>query len=140
MYSMVIALDEPKDLRFGALSAAPTFSRIVSRIVGIPHRPQPGIQRKSTQKKRVVFSSLETERVKNDVKNEMLSDQNSIHHIPRVLGLSVREALREMAKREVEVEVVGNGTVLRQEPAPGTRVEPGMVCKLKCQEWGADAE
>ena len=138
-FAMVVALDEPRDLQYGALSAAPTFSRIVSRIVGLPQDPRNESIRRKRPKRGFVFSSVQNEPAQGEGRDSR-PEHFSVRHIPRVVGMSLREALKEMAARGVEVEVQGSGTVTGQNPNPGTDVEPGMVCKLICREWSLDGE
>jgi cell division protein FtsI/penicillin-binding protein 2 len=53
--------------------------------------------------------------------------------LPSLVGLSVRAALRQLTMHQVAVQVVGHGMVVRQTPAPGTRLPLGRPCVLTCQ-------
>jgi beta-lactam-binding protein with PASTA domain len=57
---------------------------------------------------------------------------DSPYHVPDVVGFSLREALEELSKRQIEARVEGDGAVVKQSPEPGSRIEPGMVCFLLC--------
>lgn len=134
MFAMVVSLNEPKKAHTAAVSAAPVFARIVERIVGIPTEPRP-IDRKEDGAKKFLFSSVQ-EKVADEANENRRRDADGIdspHHIPSLVGLSMREALHKLAARGVAVRVTGNGVVVAQEPKPGTKVGPEMICQLTCR-------
>lgn len=53
--------------------------------------------------------------------------------LPDLTGLPVREALRELGLRRVQPHIEGRGRVVRQSPAPGTRLPLGGPCRLWCE-------
>ncbi len=53
--------------------------------------------------------------------------------LPSLLGMSAREALRELSRRLVAARVLGSGLVARQSPAPGTPLPLGSPCLLYCE-------
>jgi stage V sporulation protein D (sporulation-specific penicillin-binding protein) len=52
--------------------------------------------------------------------------------MPALVGLPVREALRQLTLRQVSVRLEGRGLVTRQEPAPGTALPLAGGCRLWC--------
>jgi cell division protein FtsI/penicillin-binding protein 2 len=54
--------------------------------------------------------------------------------LPNVVGMTVREALTQLAGVAAQAQVVGKGVVVRQEPAAGSPVVPGRACVLTCVE------
>jgi cell division protein FtsI (penicillin-binding protein 3) len=135
MFVLVVVLDEPIHQYWGSTSAAPIFSRMVSRIVGLPVSPnRPEFQREQDfDDRQIVFSNLETgSNDKNESKNEKPSAKPSPYHFPNLIGLSVRAALQQMAIYKIEVKVHGNGIVISQEPKPGEKIEKGSICRLIC--------
>ncbi|MDZ7343809.1 MAG: PASTA domain-containing protein, partial [candidate division KSB1 bacterium] len=56
-----------------------------------------------------------------------------VHRMPNLAGYSVREALQRLALFEIEPVVRGSGRVVRQFPAAGTPLSPGMHCEIECQ-------
>jgi cell division protein FtsI/penicillin-binding protein 2 len=52
--------------------------------------------------------------------------------LPSVVGRSVREAVRLLSARQVVVQIVGKGTVVRQSPEPGTPLPLRRPCVLTC--------
>jgi cell division protein FtsI/penicillin-binding protein 2 len=53
--------------------------------------------------------------------------------LPSLVGLSVRTALRQLTMHQVAVQIIGHGTVVRQSPAPGTRLPLAGPCVLYCE-------
>ena len=53
--------------------------------------------------------------------------------LPDLLGLTVREAMRELSRRQVQARIVGHGSVVRQSPAPGTSLPLSGPCLLRCE-------
>jgi cell division protein FtsI (penicillin-binding protein 3) len=50
--------------------------------------------------------------------------------LPDLTGLSAREALRELARLGLSARMQGAGVVVRQDPPPGSPLEPGATCTL----------
>ena len=50
--------------------------------------------------------------------------------MPRVLGLSLRQALELLAPLDVRLEVTGRGIVVSQAPPPGAPLPAGAMCRL----------
>jgi stage V sporulation protein D (sporulation-specific penicillin-binding protein) len=53
--------------------------------------------------------------------------------LPDLTGLPVREALRQLTRRQVQARIQGTGTVVRQTPAPGTPLPIAGACRLWCE-------
>lgn len=53
--------------------------------------------------------------------------------MPNLIGLSLRQALRQLSLANVEARVVGSGTVVQQYPPPGTPISSGVRCELRCR-------
>ena len=52
--------------------------------------------------------------------------------VPRLTGMSVRQVIEKAAESGLQVEIVGDGTVRDQAPAPGTMVPPGTHVVVRC--------
>ena len=50
--------------------------------------------------------------------------------MPLLVDMSLRKSLRSLRGMDVELVVYGTGRVVRQEPAPGTRLEAGATIEL----------
>jgi hypothetical protein len=53
--------------------------------------------------------------------------------LPNLVGLTFREAIRELTRREVVPRIVGHGLVVSQSPAPGTPLPLDGPCVLHCE-------
>lgn len=132
---LVIILDESEQLYWAAHSAAPIFSRVVKRIEGLPslRSPSPQSPFLDQDQSRFVFSGYSF--INQATSNGLQRKKNSSKYlVPRLVGLSLRQALRELAFREVEAHVEGSGVVIQQNPKPGQRIESGLICHLVCRE------
>lgn len=136
-YALVVVLEEPKEMYWAGHSAAPIFANIVERMVGLPTTPwmlkdankNPGV------KARFMFSCSENGLEARSKAQPFCDPANdSPYHIPKLVGLSLRQALQELAKRQIEARVEGDGVVVKQFPEPGRRIEADMVCFLSCSE------
>lgn len=136
MYVLVLILDEPEEMYWGSRSAAPVFARIVERISGLHTLPAvPRDLRDGTRyAKKFVFSNYQEKGGKLGNDDALVREEVSRYHVPRLRGLSLREALKRLAFREIEAKIEGSGVVIEQEPEPGCKVERGMICRLICRE------
>ena len=132
IYTMLIVLDEPRVAYWGSTSAAPVFARIVERITGLPHSrtpKQPWLMNPKEEKK-FIFIDMKPE-VNEAPKRTGLSDGiDSPYHLPDLRGLSMREALERLADQQIEARIQGHGEVIYQQPEPGYKITPDMVCLL----------
>ena len=53
--------------------------------------------------------------------------------LPNLVGVPVREALRQLSLRQVRVRLSGRGLVVRQQPAAGTALPLPGACRLWCE-------
>jgi cell division protein FtsI (penicillin-binding protein 3) len=60
--------------------------------------------------------------------------------VPDLHGLSAREAIRRLVKVGLTARISGNGFVVSQDPAPGTILEPGGVCRVELNRLSAQLE
>jgi cell division protein FtsI/penicillin-binding protein 2 len=72
---------------------------------------------------KVVLNLFEIEQKRATASNKM----------PKLFGLSVREALQQTALLDLDITVLGSGRVVRQIPNPGAIVSTGMRCEIECQ-------
>ena len=52
--------------------------------------------------------------------------------VPSFTGLSVRQVIEKAASSGLQIEIVGDGTVRQQAPAPGATVPPGTHIVVRC--------
>ncbi|MBN1893178.1 transpeptidase family protein [bacterium] len=131
-YVLTVVLNEPRHNYYAAYSAVPVFRRVVERMCHLPEagwilpRPEDRPQDRS-----IVLSDLRQEPV--PAADPGLRVKGSPHVMPDLRGMSKREAMLELADRNIEVRVSGRGIVVSQSIPPGTRVKDRRTCHLICQ-------
>jgi beta-lactam-binding protein with PASTA domain len=53
--------------------------------------------------------------------------------VPYVIGMTLREAIRQLKQKGLAATFAGSGLVIRQTPKAGSRVGQETVCKLECE-------
>jgi len=134
-YVLVVVLDEPRQMYWGSQSTAPIFSAIVSRISGLPAEssmvsPDPNRADKSDA---FVFSSMTLPGPEIDVSKGISPEPISIHCVPHLTGMSLRDAMRRLSEIGIRAQISGSGVVQFQDPPAGTRITSEMVCHLECE-------
>lgn len=131
-FVLTVILDEPRIRYWGSESAAPLFSRIVSRIMGLPPSAVPEKDNKSLRGKAQFISLTEAGPAPAGKReNNVIAD--SPYHLPALVGLSVREALQKLAVLNVRARVDGNGVIVSQDPPAGHKINDETICRLKAR-------
>ncbi len=179
-YCILVVVDDPRGQYYAADVAAPTFKRILQRILKwrgeqevVPpveeaeHVPTPSpatlvavpsLQHRDVATCRAVLRDLGLRvqwRGKGDFVQKQYPEPGSQVSIgstivlelgteeslatgehllmPRLIGLTAREAINRLTLLGMQVEVAGAGRVVRQKPAPGEPIRRGGRCTLECQ-------
>ncbi|PYN99265.1 MAG: penicillin-binding protein [Candidatus Rokuibacteriota bacterium] len=127
-FVMLVMLDEPKNEKWGSEAAAPIFSAIgreVLRYLDVPPRDTSPIQI-------VIGPGQESVggRVRLVSNADPPGDGATAPVMPDLRGRPLRQALATLAPLGVRVEVSGRGSVVKQSPAPGTPLGPGVTARL----------
>jgi stage V sporulation protein D (sporulation-specific penicillin-binding protein) len=64
----------------------------------------------------------------------VLSTTPGASGVPNVVGMTMRDAVTELATVAVSPQIVGRGVVVRQDPPAGSAVARGKTCVLVCEE------
>ncbi len=56
--------------------------------------------------------------------------------LPDLVGMSMRQAVRELSKRAVNMRIAGKGIVVRQQPVAGTPLPISGSCRVWCADSG----
>ncbi len=135
-FVLVVVLEEPKGLYYAAQTCAPIFANVVKRIFGLPSSPifPKREDRTGPANRSFVFSDYQTQSDLSETVPEgtVLADEDPFR-VPKLTGLSLREALQKLASREIEARVEGSGAVCEQTPKAGEKITPGLVCRLVCR-------
>ena len=127
-FVMLVALDEPRNEKWGSEAAAPIFSAIgrdILRYLEVPPRDVQPVQ---------IVTSAPVEppapaRVRL-VSTAEAREPDGTRRMPDLGGKTLRQALEALEPLRVDVRLAGQGRVVRQLPAPGDPLEPGAVARL----------
>ncbi len=132
---IIVVIDSPHGHGYyGGVVSAPVFKRIAEnaiRYLGIPPSVdvQPLLVTRNQQARTVQFSpALPGDRVQ--IVRTVAPDASAPGTVPDVVGLSLREATRVLARFRLTPRPTGTGVVIQQDPPPGTPVEPDSSCTL----------
>jgi cell division protein FtsI (penicillin-binding protein 3) len=126
--AMIVMLDEPKNEKWGSEAAAPIFAAIgreALRYLNVAPRdssPVP-IVRGEIAAAPGPAAGLAPQGA------AVAADGEPV--MPRLAGLSLRQALEALAPFGVRLEITGRGVVTGQSPPPGSALPPGAPCRLQ---------
>lgn len=123
--ALLVVVDEPQTSPYGGVVAAPAFARMAAgilRYLGIFPRGEPT----AAPAEEIAAQEELVELLPHPV----APPSPGPNPMPDLRGFSVREALRVLSERGVEVTVVGSGRVQRQDPAPGAAVKRPATVSL----------
>ncbi len=133
--TIIVVIDTPRGPNppFGGTVAAPIFSRIAEaalRYLGVAPNVNPAprvlvARRDAGRQVKAAGPAAPPSIV--PVAAPLLAGQVVL---PELRGLSLREALRVLARLGITPRVSGEGVVIEQEPLPGTALEVGGACRL----------
>jgi hypothetical protein len=136
---MIVMLDEPKNEKWGSEAAAPIFASIgreALRYLNVPPRDtapvalvrgELGAAPATAAAPFTITAAASVDGVAAEPLS--LGDESAIV-MPRVEGLSLRQALDALALLDVRLEVTGRGIVVSQAPPAGAPLPPGTLCRL----------
>ncbi len=126
-FVMLVLLDEPQTAQWGSEAAAPVFAAVGSRLLrslNVPPQdtpPVPIVRGVSTELRVTVASPTVGSRPDSELDGPRM---------PELVGQRLRPALAALSAYAVRVEIHGHGVVVAQEPAAGSELRPGTICKL----------
>ena len=137
---MIVLLDEPKNEKWGSEAAAPIFSAIgreTLRYLNVAPRdssPVPIVRGEmaAVAPARPRPSALAAPQPGPPLVTAGASEPaDGAAVMPRVAGLSLRQALEALAPLGVGLEISGRGVVTAQSPLPGAPLPAGTTCRLQ---------
>lgn len=140
-----VIIDEPEGVPYGGRVAAPVFREIAEKALTylrVPPGPIAPAQTKTLQARRVKPTHHQRQRhVRSSPKraaNHPMAKTVALEpRIPDFKGKTIRDALTFSQAQNVRVKLEGSGVVVRQRPAAGEPLEPGVVIKLKFSRPGS---
>lgn len=149
----LIILDSPKGVHYGSLTAAPAFKRVTQRIIP----SQNMLTGNGGEKAEFSFAVASDHKITDEVKAKEKSNsttENSISKssdnnskssvkkieessdskkiMPKVIGLTSREAIKLLSSHSIPFKIEGSGRVKKQAPPPGKQLSQGENCFLEC--------
>ena len=142
--TMIVLLDEPKNEKWGSEAAAPMFAAIgreALRYLNVPPRdssPVPIVRGE------IVAAASAGPRAGGPAEQPgapalavglapeppaPVGDAQTV--MPRLAGLSLRQAMEALAPFDVRLEITGRGVVTGQTPLPGAPLAAGAMCRLQ---------
>jgi len=118
---VLVTIDEPQDVTYGGLVAAPAFSKIAEESLRyLDVAPTLSLARQA----------LPVEKVSSAIKRERVvatSDQaeGEDRRMPNFQGMSYREVLQQMQRTGLNVRLSGSGQVVEQSPRAGEKITYG---------------
>jgi cell division protein FtsI (penicillin-binding protein 3) len=134
--AMLVMLDEPKNEKWGSEAAAPIFAAIgreALRYLNVAPRdttPVPIVRADmagTPPSDTSAIAPLDAVDIR-PVSIAYADDGTAV--MPRVEGLSLRQAMEVLASLDVQLDISGRGIVQSQSPPAGAPLPPGTVCRL----------
>ncbi len=129
--AMIVLLDEPKNEKWGSEAAAPMFAAIgreALRYLNVPPRdssPVPIVRGEVAAAAPVIGAPLAPA-----LAEPAPAGADGQPVMPRLGGLSLRQAMEALAPYGARLEITGRGVVTSQSPLPGAPLPAGAVCRL----------
>ena len=141
------ALDEPKGIYYGSETAAPLFREVLNAVAsrfGLPAAVSPPALIAATRTDRITQSQARSVPVPRPSPSDpaagtirwlgAATDGTPIWRMPRLKGLTPREALRALQGHRFQIEVQGEGLVHTQQPDDGKSIAEGEKVRLVLAE------
>jgi cell division protein FtsI (penicillin-binding protein 3) len=115
-------IDEPKTSPYGGVVAAPAFSSIALQSLCYLKVPPDDIVRSKT--KAVEAKAEQPAEDELSAAEGEIIDAGEGVVMPNFRGMSMRQALKAMEERGINVRLMGSGRAVEQSPLPGHRIGP----------------
>jgi cell division protein FtsI (penicillin-binding protein 3) len=127
--AILVTLDEPQRDRWGGVAAAPVFKNIGEQILtcfktNIRETPSPAPEEeKINNGVKIRLVSLP-----GHVNRQIVTEDDSI--MPDFRGMSMRDTLKRAKEKGIEIQVIGSGWAISQEPKPGSVLPSQRTCAI----------
>jgi cell division protein FtsI (penicillin-binding protein 3) len=127
--AILITLDEPQRDRWGGLAAAPVFKNIGEQILtcfktNIRETPLPVPEdKKINSNVKIKLVSLPEV-----VNRQIVAEDDSV--MPDFRGMNMRDALKKAKEKGIEIQVMGSGWAISQEPKSGAAISSQRTCAI----------
>lgn len=121
--TIMVIIDEPKTSPYGGVVAAPAFSAIAQQSLCYLRVP-PARGARPTMPRTIEARKETPQEMQAMVAEGTITDGNEGAMMPNFSGMSMRQVLRVMEKRGINVKLLGSGRVVEQYPRAGDRIRP----------------
>jgi cell division protein FtsI (penicillin-binding protein 3) len=127
--AILVTLDEPQRDRWGGVAAAPVFKNIGEQILtcfktNIRETPSPAPEEeKINDGVKIRLVSLP-----GPVNRQIVTEDDSI--MPDFRGMSMRDTLKRAKGKGLEIQVIGSGWAISQDPKPGSVIPSQRTCAI----------
>jgi len=115
--AILVVIDEPKTSSYGGVVAAPAFGAIAQQALVYLNVPPDKIVKKKQESERALNANPQLVMVEGGS-----VEGSEAGSMPNFQGMSMRQVLRVMEKRGLNVKLQGSGRAVEQSPAPGSRI------------------
>jgi cell division protein FtsI (penicillin-binding protein 3) len=121
--TILVILDEPQTKKWGGQAAAPVFKTISEQILRRFNR--------NVGERELVAE--ESRKLKKISSSEMFTSQKDTDEsvMPDFRGMSMREIVTIARERDLNLEIIGSGWAVNQEPIPGSPIMNQLYCKIE---------
>ncbi len=121
-FTIAVIIDEPKTSPYGGVVAAPAFSAIaLQSLCYYKVMPDQPVRRKDQC---VVVKAEPPAATEAQTAEGTVIEGDGGAAMPNFSGMSMREVLRVMERRGINVKLIGSGRAQEQNPKPGQRIGP----------------
>ncbi len=120
--TILVVIDEPKTSPYGGVVAAPAFSAIARQsLCYLKVQPSTPIKPKT---ERLMVDNQVTAPATVAAAEGVITEGGEGVVMPNFRGMSMRQVLRVMEKRNLNVKLMGSGRAAEQSPPPGHKIGP----------------
>jgi cell division protein FtsI (penicillin-binding protein 3) len=116
--AILVVVDEPTTSPYGGVVAAPAFSAIAQQTLCYLNVPQD----KSAKRKVEPVAAKSVPQLEPQAVEGGIVEGSEAGSMPNFRGMSMRQVLRVMEKRGLNVKLQGSGKAVEQNPPPGSRI------------------
>ena len=117
--TILVVVDEPTTSPYGGVVAAPAFSAIAQQTLCYLKVP---VDRSATKKKPEPIVAKSEQQQEPAAAEGGVVEGSEAGSMPNFRGMSMRQVLRVMEKRGLNVKLQGSGRAVEQNPPPGSRI------------------
>ena len=131
-----VMVDEPKRSIYGGMVAAPAFRTINRRMISyFNYTPDVELVQQALPLTQGVDDAVAVATGESCVCGEDVAVDQIASVVPDFTGQTIREALSRISSYRNQIKISGQGRIVDQQPAAGSRIEPGLnfVFKLSSE-------